>query len=146
LERVRVAADIARLALQHFEDEATGGSVDQRSAARVLHEASPRSAMNQPDRLPEITARLDAAHSTPKARDHFLAHAPDDVQWLIRELTQARADAAALATANTEMNDLLDELRYRINDAGSLMDTGYVADAIGHTRVPGHDPRTHREH
>ncbi|MER7848358.1 hypothetical protein ABTZ03_30980 [Kitasatospora sp. NPDC096077] len=37
---------------------------------------------------------------------------------------------------------MLNELRYRINRSGSLMSTGYVAGAIGHTRLCWHDPRT----
>lgn len=71
----------------------------------------------QHDRLPEITARLAADRVT-----------HDDVLYLIHHLTQARTR--------------LDEVRYLINGAGSMMTTAFVARAIGHIRISGHDPRT----
>ncbi|WP_331762376.1 hypothetical protein OG612_45255 (plasmid) [Streptomyces sp. NBC_01527] len=58
------------------------------------------------DRLAAVIARLDATA------------APDDTKWLVQQLERAWAQ--------------LDELRDRIDDAGSRMDTGYVASAIGY--------------
>lgn len=72
---------------------------------------------DQYDRLSEVTARRAAGHIP------F-----DDVRWLIDELARDRGR--------------LNELRFRINHAGSLMSTSSVAVAINHTRRSGHDPRT----
>jgi hypothetical protein len=63
-------------------------------------------AAGKPDtsRLAAIDARLDDA--------------TDDTKWLTQQLNRAWAH--------------LEELRDRIDDAGSLMDSGYVASAIGY--------------
>ncbi|MGY3676668.1 hypothetical protein [Streptomyces sp. TE33382] len=69
------------------------------------------------DRLAEIAARTQALPQGQR---------PDDIRWLIQELLAARAHIA-------ETDHRLTELRARLDDAGSLMATTYVASAIGYT-------------
>ncbi|WP_380286550.1 hypothetical protein [Kitasatospora purpeofusca] len=59
-----------------------------------------------------------------------------------RDVVEPPLPGTADPTDPAEMAHMLNELRYRINRSGSLMRTGYVTEAIGHTRVCWHDPRT----
>lgn len=63
-------------------------------------------AQHDTDRLAAIEARLDEA--------------TDDTRWLTEQLRRQWA--------------LMDELRERIDDAGSTMDTSYVESAVGYVR------------
>ncbi|MFJ4094175.1 hypothetical protein ACIPYS_21560 [Kitasatospora sp. NPDC089913] len=59
-----------------------------------------------------------------------------------RDVVDPPLPGAADPTDPAETAHMLNELRHRINRSGSLMRTGYAAEAIGHTRVCWHDPRT----